>query len=399
MTKGKIRMPAENVDGDIAITPIGVTSNIQKDPVDAEFDYKITDSTGEGSIYTKNGAFYLINNHLSKIREQIDDIKKKYGLQNEGGATFDNQNDVGYEKLNAILSQTAAVSFDKNLLLLLISQMDCEKLHMYFCETDEPESQPSIVLVGANDDGIDLNVKIKGKTNTQTNEKLGYYSFVKEVLKEAIKVGGGKNTITLSNGGQNECSVLAEKGGPRTYSEIMIYASEFPESEQDVVTSRAYSMSAILGQEHLDRLTQLGGDKRYISVSQNQSTFIGMVEDLNKSMDLIQKGNLATATAALPDFQKRLKLFSEWWNANGGVIPLGNGANKPDEWIIEYGRFLFERLGIAELSQSVIQKIMNSQLSKEVIKERMGLGSPGGSTNIVDDVNTGSGGNGHTNPS
>jgi hypothetical protein len=167
--------PDEPLYGELSFPPV------QADPGSA----RLPDNSA-GLPVDANQAVYMIKNFLKyydrykKITEDLTDKSKSA----DKALTFSAADQKSFAAVQDALDVTYGVSFNKDIILKILSQPDCEGIRLYLCATkDKEDPHVSLVVVGVDKNNYDLNYQPKdgGKQEnddeTPTKSLIGEYGY------------------------------------------------------------------------------------------------------------------------------------------------------------------------------------------------------------------------------
>ena len=157
-----------------------------------QYKYPTDPNNPKGEFITKRVAKYLIQ-------------KLKWG---------------GFDKMknDESLDDICAVSFDKSVLQLILSQKDCQGIRCYFAKSPY-ENRETLVLVGYKEDGTELITKGDYLINFADKSSLN--------IKDSDKIDQVDGVNTLS---EEEETLIAEVGGHLTFRQAIEF---FKNQEND----------------------------------------------------------------------------------------------------------------------------------------------------------------------
>jgi len=173
---GQTTQPGDYVDGIIGIqeqtSGLGMRPMPRKRPIQAS----VQTDTAFGVPIDATLALSLIKNALDNSLKFNESFKEFRDKMNAADNDF----------VNKVLSLTYGITFDKSVILKILSQPNCEALRSYLCAREvDGEQHYSLVMVGVDNNGFDLNyypttsggVEITATSQMNTESMLAEYGY------------------------------------------------------------------------------------------------------------------------------------------------------------------------------------------------------------------------------
>lgn len=169
--KRNIRVNGYDIDTSGRLTP---------SEIDFEYPPYKGPLNGYGSYITKRAAHRMVEENYWK-NDLIAKFKKA----------------SSHEEKELIMDRTVSISFNKNILMLILSQAGCAGIRFYLCRT--PEGKQSLVLAGIGEDGKDLSsdqgsvILDKGSNEKTLLAEVGGHESLRHFIGDDKEIGNAFN--------------------------------------------------------------------------------------------------------------------------------------------------------------------------------------------------------------